>query len=258
MVAITVLQVDCSTSESVAHRVERVLGLVEREAPGTEVMVLPELWNITAFDLASAAEHAQPLDGPLTTALSTLARKHTLWLHGGSFCEKDGDLLHNTSVLFDPSGELVAYYRKIHVFTYAGEHETMTPGSDLVVVGTPLGPTGLATCYDLRFPEMFRAMTQGGAEAFLIASGWPSSRIAHWDALLPARAIENQAWVVACNQVGDQKGLVLGGHSAVIDPTGVTVARGGDGQQVLRADADPDVGRRWRADFPALDDIVEF
>lgn len=258
MVAITVLQIDCSTSEPVPHRVERVLSLIEREARDTDLMLLPELWHITAFDIASAGDHAQPLDGPLPTALSTLARRHGIWLHGGSFCERDGDTFHNTSVLFDPTGELVASYRKIHVFTYAGEHETMTPGTDLVVVDTPLGPTGLATCYDVRFPEMFRAMTAAGAEAFLIPSGWPTKRIAHWDALLPARAIENQAWVVACNQVGDQNGLTLGGHSVVIDPTGETLMRGGDKEQTLRATADTALGHSWRADFPALRDIVEF
>jgi predicted amidohydrolase len=258
VVQITVLQIDCSTSESVAHRVERVLSLIEREAPGTDLMVLPELWHITAFDLAAARAHAQPLDGPLVGALATLARTHAIWLHGGSFCERDGDLLHNTSVLFDPSGQLVAFYRKIHVFTYAGEHETMAPGTELVVVETPLGLTGIATCYDLRFPEMFRAMTQAGAEAFLISSGWPTKRIGHWDALLPARAIENQAWVVASNQVGDQNGLALGGHSVVIDPLGTTVAHGGEGEQIIRASVDPDVGRTWRSEFPALRDIVEF
>jgi predicted amidohydrolase len=255
---VTVLQIDCSTSEEVAHRVERVLGLIEREAPGSDLMLLPELWNITAFDLASAREHSQPLDGPLAAALGTLARKHAIWLHGGSFCEREGDRLHNTSVLFDPTGALVTCYRKLHVFTYAGEHETMTPGADLVIVDTPLGPTGLATCYDLRFPEMFRAMTSAGAGAFLIASGWPTKRIGHWDALLPARAIENQAWVVACNQVGDQNGLALGGHSAIIDPMGITLVRGGDGAQVIRAEIDPGVGPVWRSEFPALRDIVEF
>ena len=258
MAEVTILQLDCSTSEPVAHRVERVLGMVEREAPGTDLMLLPELWNITAFDLASAHEHAQPLDGPLTAALATLARKHRIWVHGGSFCERDGDELHNTSVLFDPSGTLVAFYRKIHVFTYAGEHETMTPGRELVIAETPLGRTGLATCYDLRFPEMFRAMTQAGAEAFLITSGWPTKRITHWDALLPARAIENQCWVVACNQVGDQKGLALGGHSVVIDPRGVTLVRGGEAEQVIRSSTDADVGPAWRSEFPALQDIVEF
>lgn len=258
MAEVTILQLDCSTSESVPHRVERVLRMVEREAPGTDLMLLPELWNITAFDLASAREHAQPLDGPLMSALATLARKHGIWLHGGSFCERDGDALHNTSVLFDSTGDMVAFYRKIHVFTYAREHDTMTPGTELVVVETPLGTTGLATCYDLRFPEMFRAMTAAGAEAFLITSGWPTKRIAHWDALLPARAIENQSWVVACNQVGDQKGLALGGHSVVIDPTGATLARGGESEQVIRASTDADVGRAWRSEFPALQDIVEF
>ena len=258
-VRIGVLQLDCSTSESVAHRVERVLAEVDREAANADLLLLPELWNSAAFDLSAAREHAQPLDGPLPTALATLAKKHGTWIHGGSFCEIDSDgNLHNTSVVFNPAGELAASYRKVHVFTYAREQDTMTPGSELVMVETPLGLTGLATCYDLRFPEMFRAMTQRGAEAFLIPSGWPTARITQWDALLPARAIEDQAWVVACNQAGVQNGMELGGHSAVIDPMGRVLSQGDSHAVVLRVDVDLNVGRTWRAEFPALNDIVEF
>ena len=103
----------------------------------------------------------------------------------------------NTSVLFDPTGEVVATYRKIHVFGYGGEAELMSAGDELVVVDTPLGPTGLATCYDNRFPEQFRALAEQGAQAFLMASGWPTKRIEAWDVLVQARPIEDQAWVIA-------------------------------------------------------------
>lgn len=253
------IQLNCSTEESVEERVARALTLIDEAAPTHDLLVLPELWNTGAFDLDSSRLHAQPLDGPLPTALSDKARDHGIWLHGGSFCEVDSEgRLHNTSVLFDPSGELAAYYRKIHVFTYGGEHRTMTPGASLVMVETPLGLTGLATCYDLRFPEQFRAMAEAGTEAFLIASGWPSVRIAHWDALIPARAIENQAWFIACNEVGNQHGLQLGGHSLIVDPQGQVSARGGESEEVVSHSCDPAVGETWRAEFPALDDIVHF
>jgi predicted amidohydrolase len=190
--------------------------------------------------------------------MSDIARKNGVWLHGGSFAEvTDAGQHFNTSVLFDSRGEVVATYRKIHVFGYGGEAELMSAGDELVVVDTPLGLTGLATCYDLRFPEQFRAMTQRGAQAFLITSGWPTKRIDAWDVLVQARAIENQAWVVACNQVGMQKGLQLGGHSAVIDPVGTVVTRADGDEKTLHSTIDPAAAVRWREEFPALSDVVE-
>lgn len=252
----TVIQVDCSDAESPETRVERVLAQLDGFEGKTDLILLPELWNTGAFNLEACRVVAQPIDGPLPTALADKARKLGAWIHGGSFCERDGDSLFNTSVLFNPSGDLVTTYRKVHVFTYAREQDTMSPGERYVVVNTPLGLTGLATCYDLRFPEMFRAMREQGAQAFLIASGWPTRRITQWSSLLPARAIENQAWVVANNQVGTQGQLVLGGNSAVIDPLGVEIARGSDGETTLEVQIDPGVAATWRSEFPANDDVV--
>lgn len=231
-----------------------MLDLMSRES---EFILLPELWNVGAFDLSSSRVHAQPIDGPLPTALAKKAKEFGVWIHGGSFCEKDGDLLFNTSVLFNDQGDLVARYRKVHVFTYANEQDTMTPGENYVVTETPLGLTGLATCYDTRFPEMFRSMRDAGAQTFLIPSGWPTVRIAQWNALLPARAVENQAWVIAGNQVGVQGAHVLGGNSAVIDPMGVTRAIGGDSEEVVTCEIEPALANQWRAEFPAQDDVVD-
>ena len=256
-VRVKILQIDCSTSESVPKRVERVLGLIDQQAPDCEFMLLPELWNVGAFDLEASREHAQPIDGALPTALARKARERGIWLHGGSFCEKAGADLHNTSVLFNPQGELAAFYRKVHVFTYAREQDTMTPGKNYVMVETPLGLTGLATCYDARFPEMFRAMRIAGAQAFVIPSGWPVPRIRQWDALLPARAVENQAWVIACNQIGAQGRHHLGGSSVIIDPLGNVLAQGGETETVLGAEIDIQIGKDWRAEFPAIDDLVD-
>ncbi len=256
-VKVAVLQIDCGTSELVSNRVERVLDLIDQQAADCDFMVLPELWNVGAFDLEASRENAQPIDGALPTALAQKAREHGIWLHGGSFCEQDADTLHNTSVLFNPQGELAAYYRKVHVFTYAREQDTMTPGKDYVMVKTPLGLTGLATCYDARFPEMFRAMRLAGAQAFVIPSGWPVPRIGQWDALLPARAVENQAWVIACNQVGVQGSHRMGGRSVIIDPLGNVLAQGGDTETVITGVVDVQVEQDWRSEFPAIDDFVE-
>jgi predicted amidohydrolase len=130
----------------------------------------------------------------------------------------------------------------------------MTAGDTLVVLPTDLGATGLATCYDLRFPELFRRLVDSGAETFLLASGWPSARIEHWSVLARARAIENQAWVVACNSAGTHAGVEMGGHSVVIDPRGTVVAEAGTGEVVLEADVDVELARTWRRSFPVLAD----
>lgn len=219
--------------------------------------MLPELWHVGAFAIEQLAQHAQAIDGPLMTDLGALAAELGIWLHAGSFAERaaDGDLF-NTSVLFDPHGSVAATYRKIHLFGFDGGETTVLAGGDeLVVVDTPLGPTGLATCYDLRFPEMFRALNEGGATAILLTSGWPTPRIAHWDVLTRARAIENQMWLVACNEVGQQGPVTLGGHSVIVAPTGDVVALGADSEEVLHGVIDPALSDRWRAEFPVLPDI---
>jgi predicted amidohydrolase len=256
-VRIALIQLDCSTTEPVATRVTRTLELIETAAPDADIVVLPELWHVGAFDVDAAREHAQAIDGPLVQALGALAAQHAIWLHGGSFCEVDAEERHyNTSVMFSPDGELVASYRKVHLFGFdGGETVLMSGGDELVVVDTPLGPTGLATCYDLRFPELFRALTDGGATAFLLASGWPTPRIEHWDVLTRARAIENQAWFVACNEVGTQLDMPLGGHSVVVDPRGTVVAQAGSAEEILIVEVDPGEAPRWREAFPVLDDI---
>jgi predicted amidohydrolase len=219
--------------------------------------MLPELWHVGAFEIDQLAQHAQAIDGPLMTDLGALAAELGIWLHAGSFAERasDGDLF-NTSVLFDPNGSVAATYRKIHLFGFDGGETTVLAGGDeLVVVDTPLGPTGLATCYDLRFPEMFRALNEGGATSILLTSGWPTPRISHWDVLTRARAIENQMWLVACNEVGEQGPVTLGGHSVIVAPTGDVVALGGDSEEILRGVIDPALSERWRAEFPVLPDI---
>jgi len=256
-VRVALVQADCSSDEGFDERIDRVLAETDKACESADFIMLPELWSTAAFDLDCARQHAQPFDCALVTRMSDIARKHSCWLHGGSFAEIDSSGQHfNTSVLFDPSGSVVATYRKIHVFGYGGEAELMSPGDDLVVVDTPLGPTGLATCYDTRFPEQFRALTAKGAVAFAVTSGWPTKRIAAWDVLLQARAIEDQAWVVACNQVGMQKGVQLGGHSAVIDPIGNVVAQAGAEETTLFGTVDPAAVGEWRGEFPALRDVV--
>ncbi len=254
---VALIQLDCSTREPVGDRVTRTLGLIEQAAPDADLVMLPELWHVGAFDVEAARVHAQPIDGPLVEALATVAAEHGIWLHGGSFAEVAPDGRHyNTSVLFGPDGRLVASYRKIHLFGFdGGETVLMSAGEELVVVDTPLGATALATCYDLRFPELFRGLTAAGATTVLLTSGWPSPRIEHWDVLTRARAIEDQVWFIACNEVGEQPGITLGGHSVVVDPKGTVVGRAGESEEVLLVTVEPELSDQWRAQFPVLQDI---
>jgi len=253
---VALLQVSSDASESAADRIERVLGILEETLPQADIAVLPELWISGAFDLPLAREVAAPLDFPVLERIRAMAKAADTWVHAGSYAERVPDgRTFNTAVLIGPDGEIVATYRKRHLFGFAtGERTLITAGDALIVAETPLGHTGIATCYDLRFPEMFRDLVEAGAETFLLASGWPTPRIGHWDVLTRARAIEDQAWMVACNGVGSHADITLGGHSIVIDPQGNVVAEAGDDETVLFADVEPGRAREWREAFPVLDD----
>jgi predicted amidohydrolase len=254
MTRVALIQLDVNDSETVAERVERAGEIVEGLVD-VDLAVLPELWHVGAFDLDAAREHAEAIDGLVVTRMRAAAAKAGIWLHTGSFAELAGGLRYNTSVVLDPSGDIMATYRKQHLFGWEdGEPSVMTAGDTLVVLPTPLGATGLATCYDLRFPELYRRLVDSGTETFLMASGWPMPRIEHWSVLLRARAIENQAWVVACNTAGTHHGVLMGGRSAVIDPRGTVVAEAGDDEEILVADIDPAAAREWRLAFPVLAD----
>lgn len=227
--------------------------VAQAAADGTQLVVLPEIWTTGAFDIERGIPQAEALAGPTAAALSALATEHGIWLHGGSFLERDGGHIYNTSTLFDPSGELAARYRKIHLFGFdTGEATLLTAGSELVIVPTPLGATALATCYDLRFPELFRALTAAGAEAVLLASSWPLARIANWRTLVAARAIENQLPVVACNATGSHAGVVQGGESMIVDATGLLLAKADHDPALLGATVVSAVTARTRVDFPVL------
>jgi len=169
----------------------------------------------------------------------------------------------NRCLLYSPKGELEAHYDKVHPFTFGRESEAFIGGERVVVTpidvanddGTnrsvPLCPT---VCYDLRFPELYRAGVDARAEVFTIVANWPAPRQSHWRALIIARAIENQAWVVAVNRVGSDPHLPYLGGSLVVDPKGEVVAEGDDTPGVISTQLDLEAVRRWREKFPALRD----
>jgi predicted amidohydrolase len=246
-----VIQLSYGDGETLDARVERVAATV-RAQQGADLVVLPELWPNGGFAYDSWEASAQPLDGAVVSALRAAARDLGARVHMGSLVERDETgRLFNTSVLLGSAGEVLTVYRKVHLFGFGeGEPKLMTPG-DVVVVHEGLG---LATCYDLRFPEQFRKLLDAGAEVVLLPAAWPAKRVAHWRLLAQARAVENQSYVVACNTAGEHSGVPMGGGSIVVDPWGTVLAEAGTDEQVLVADLDLDLVTRTRSSFPILAD----
>lgn len=236
-------------------RRSRVADLV-REQSGSDLVVLPELWTVGAFAYEQFETEAEPLDGPTYGAMAAAARDAGVWLHAGSFVERAGDgSLYNTALVLSPTGELAATYRKIHRFGFdQGEAVLMSAGESLTTVDLPEQTLGLATCYDLRFPELFRGLVDAGATTLVVSAGWPARRRGHWTLLNRARAVEDQSYVLACGTAGTNGGVEQAGHSLVVDPWGEVLAEAGPGEEVLTVDLDPKKVAETREQFPALKD----
>ncbi|MEV6954140.1 carbon-nitrogen family hydrolase [Streptomyces sp. NPDC051183] len=251
----SLIQIAVNEGESVGSRRSRVADLV-REQDGSDLVVLPELWTVGAFAYEQFETEAEPLDGPTFEAVSKAARDAGVWLHAGSIVERAGDgSLYNTALVLSPTGELAATYRKIHRFGFdQGEAVLMSAGDSLTTVALPEQTLGIATCYDLRFPELFRGLVDAGATTMVVSAGWPARRRAHWTLLNRARAVEDQSYVLACATAGTHAGVEQSGHSLVVDPWGEVLAEAGPGEEVLTVDLDPAKVAETREQFPALKD----
>ncbi|GGV19364.1 carbon-nitrogen family hydrolase [Streptomyces griseoflavus] len=253
----SLLQVAVNEGESVDSRRRRVAAMV-RDQAAADLVVLPELWTTGAFAYDAFDSEAEPVEGPTFEAMAKAASDAGVWLHAGSIPERAPDgTLYNTSLVFSPSGEPAASYRKIHRFGFdQGEAVLMGAGDALVTVRLPETVLGVATCYDLRFPELFRGLVDRGAETLVVAAGWPERRRAHWTLLARARAVENQAFVLACATAGTHASVPQAGHSLVVDPWGEVLAEAGPDEEVLTVDFDPATVAGTRERFPALKDRV--
>ncbi len=258
MTKVALLQVSTDDSESVESRINRVTELTRTWASKADFLVLPELWHVGAFSSELFQEYSLPAQNELVNAFCEIAKENNCWIHFGSFIERHEKGISNTAVVINNLGEVVSQYRKIHLFGFDQGEAIMLSRGDKpeVISSTPLGITGIATCYDLRFPELFRLQADQGAQSIVICSGWPSPRIEHWKVLNTARAIENQAWVIACNQVGQNNEYELGGNSMVVSPTGEVIGQLGTGEDVLVVDIDLNLVNSWRDKFPVLKDRV--
>jgi predicted amidohydrolase len=210
----------------------RARALVEQaRAAHADIALLPELW-FNGYDLQRAAERAAPLGEGGFAHMAALAKEHNLYL-GGSTLERHAGGVSNTAALYNPRGELLGSYRKIHLFRLMQEPQYLYPGDRAVLCPTPWGPVGLGICYDLRFPELFRALALAGAVLFLVPAQWPIRRIHAWRLLARARAVENELFVATCNRVGGEGDVVFPGRSAVVDPWGNMLVEGSDEEALL-------------------------
>lgn len=246
-----------------AANLEAATALIRQAAEvGAAFVGLPENFAWMGPE-SERAQNAEALEGPTLAHFAQLAREFKITILAGSVLETGapGGRLYNTSALFGPTGDRLGVYRKIHLFdvevgdgqTYR-ESAVVAPGSETVVAEAPLGKVGLSVCYDLRFPELYRKLSEAGAvlltvpAAFTLATGKD-----HWEVLLRARAIENQAYVIAPAQQGKHpKDRLTWGHAMVVDPWGLVTARASEGPGLALASFDVALLNRIRRDLPAL------
>jgi predicted amidohydrolase len=216
---------------------------------GSNLLLLPELWT-SGYDLENAERYAEFNRG-LLPHISQLANQYNLAI-GGSYLLGDQGGFFNTFALFLPGVSEPILYRKIHLFRKMDENKFLQPGQKVVTAQASWGETGLAVCYDLRFPELFRAIALRGSALACIVAEWPMSRVEHWRVLLRARAIENQMFVAAVNATGQSGPEVFAGRSAVLTPWGDTLVEGGSEEDLLTATMDLDLAQQIREDIPIL------
>ena len=220
---------------------------------GSDLVVFPELWS-TGYDLENAERHAAAIGEGIFAQTARLAQQHHIHMLGSCLSRLPTGGYGNTAVWFTPTGAAGGVYSKAHLFRLMQEEQFLTAGRERAVVQTPWGPAGLTICYDLRFPELFRAYALAGAKMVFVPSEWPHPRLMHWQTLLRARAIENQMFVIACNRVGVSKETHFFGHSMIIDPWCETVVSGREEPTLLTATIDPALVESVRAKIPVFAD----
>ena len=263
MQTLRVALVQLEARDDLDANLARAATIADEAAAGADLVVLPEYVQFRGPDDGYRAS-ARPIPGPTTAAFADVARRHGTWVLAGTHAELSSDPLrpYNTAVLFDRSGGLAATYRKLHLFDVAvddgpadTESARVTAGDRAVVAALDTTRLGLSICYDLRFPELYRALALAGAEVIVVPAVFTArTGRDHWEVLLRARAIENGAWVIAAAGCGPggPGAIPSWGHSLVVDPWGRVVADGGDGEGIVRAELDLDAVTAARRQIPSL------
>jgi len=228
---------------------------------GAKLVLLPEYWPIMGMSDSDKVSKAEPLgQGPIQDCMAQAAREHGIWLLGGTLplASDDPEKVINTTLVYDPEGRHVGRYDKIHLFGFTkgtesyNESRTIVPGRHVGTVETAVGKVGMSVCYDLRFPELFRAMGPLSLIVVPAAFTYTTGR-AHWEILLRARAIENQCYVLAAAQGGEHvNGRRTWGHSMLIDPWGEVKSVLAEGEGIVHGEVDPSFIESVRESLPAL------
>ena len=260
---LTVGVVQTNSQDDKAANIAEVLAGIDRAARmGARFVSLPELWSYLGPGKGDAGV-AERIPGDLTRILADKARERSVYLHAGSILERvpGHDKLYNTTVVFDPSGDIIARYQKMHLFdvdiageTSYRESDTIEPGEEIVTFDLDGVRVGLAICYDVRFPELFRILALRGAEVIMLPAAFTMmTGKDHWETLIRARAIENTVFMIAAAQVGSHPpGRMCFGRSMVVDPWGVVIAQAGDIPTVITATLELDEISRVRKQIPSL------
>lgn len=254
----------CSTDDLAANLANAESGIREAAERGARFVALPENFAYMRRE-GGRFPCAQGPDGEILRALSDWARTHRIWLLGGTLPEAipEEERVYNTSVMFSPDGREIARYRKIHLFDVSlgpdgedryCESTHFKPGAETVVAATDFGAVGMSICYDLRFPELYRALVDAGARWIVVPSAFArETGKDHWEVLLRARAIENQAFVLAPAQCGHHSAdRASHGRSLIIDPWGIVMAQAADEPAVIVADCHEARIEAVRTSVPAL------
>jgi predicted amidohydrolase len=230
----------------------------EARAAGCDLLCLPEMCT-TGFDWAYNREHLAAASDVIN-AVAGIARANAVALCGSFLEQTESGNAANCFYYFDAQGQVLARYRKLHLFTLFHEERHVEAGNECVTLDTPLGRIAPAICYDLRFPELFRRNTEAGAILHLLPAAFPHPRLEHWRTLVRTRAIENQTYFVAINQCGvEGHGRSVGetqyfGHSMVVDPWGEIVAEAGEDECLLNVEIDPSLVAKVRTKLSAWED----
>jgi predicted amidohydrolase len=256
---VAVIQLDAGTDPEA--NVREAVRLADRAAAdGARLIALPEYLQYRGSDDGYRAS-ARPIPGPFSDAFAAVARERKVWILAGSLAESGpADRPYNTSILLDPTGRIAATYRKIHLFDIAiakgpvdRESDRVTAGDRAVVADVDGTRIGLSICYDLRFPELYRALAGAGAEILAVPANFlERTGRDHWEVLLRARAIENGAYVIAPAQVGGSPGFPAHGRSMIVDPWGTVIAQAPDEVAIVHAELDLDRVASIRRQIPVL------
>ena len=250
---ISCLQMDIAFGDPIKNyqSAERLIEKAVTDKP--DIIVLPELWT-TGYDLTRLNEIADEHALQTIDFLQKSAQKYQVNFVGGSVANREETGVKNTLLIINKEGRLVHQYSKLHLFKLMDEHIYLEAGNHKGIFQLEENTFAGTICYDIRFPEWIRAHSAEGAEALFVVAEWPAPRLSHWRALLIARAIENQCYVIACNRSGQDPNNQFAGHSLIIDPWGEVIAEAGDSEQVLTTEIEMDLVKEVRKQIPIFTD----